>query len=154
MSGSVVRYTGGSTPDEGINVFLSPEVRDRIKSAISTNCQEVTNDCVQSVKDVISSPNTELQARFIITAGAVGAIIAGVVEVFAWITSIVAVYFTFLGDVSKGVGVPPFPEYVHIPPSQVSQLTSVAAATVTVVMANDAPTVTITPKPVPIGVTG
>lgn len=137
MNGSVVSYFGGLTPDEGIDVYISPELQGNISTAMASDCENITDQCVQGVKDILSNPSTELQARnpVLLAAGALG-------------------FLNILYPAFHLYNSPePVPIHISIPPELLTAVAGETTATVTIVTVSDT-AFTITPSPEPTGITG
>ncbi|KAH7312024.1 hypothetical protein BKA65DRAFT_558649 [Rhexocercosporidium sp. MPI-PUGE-AT-0058] len=145
LCGTVIDVTGGTTPEEGVNIFLSPDLHALIQSTVEANCQQVNENCLQSIRDLISGPKTELQARqILITAFLIFEILKFAIEVGTIVLAAAVVYAGTHNNV---------PAHISVPPVQLNQATSAAIATATVILVDGVPPFSITPKPIPAGVT-
>ncbi|KAL2070255.1 hypothetical protein VTL71DRAFT_13281 [Oculimacula yallundae] len=145
LTGVTLDVSGGTTPEEGIDIFLSPDLHALVQSTVETSCQEVNPDCLQKVTDLISGPNTELRARqLLLTAYAVFELIQFAVELTVVIIAAVAAHVATPNSVLA---------HVSVPPVQLTHMSSFATATATVVLVNGVPPFTIIPTPSPTVVT-
>lgn len=142
----MISYSGGDSPNAGIDVFISANLQSNIQSAVQANCQSLDQSCFQAVQDQIISPNTNLQARFIPLALAIVSLaILAQVEMFV-VTVVTAMLFTGSEKLS--------PSHIYIPTDQVSQVSNAADAIVTIVSIDTSTAFTITPVSFPTTITG
>lgn len=134
----MIYYSGGTTPDEGIDVYISSDLQRDISSIIKSVCQALNEQPVQGVRDVITGPKTELQARNPVLL--VGFLVGLISILFP------AVHFASTSD--------PVPVHIYIPPAQASQASNAATASATIVTVDNTPPFTVTPKTEPTTVTG
>ena len=139
MTGAVVVFTAAVQADQGVNVFLSPDLQNSIKGIMDANCQELNGPCFQSVRDGLINPSTELVARQLETAALVGAAVM----------AFVSLLFPFYYQESR-----PIPNPIKLDPVHISAASAAAIATETVVVPTSGPPVTMMPKPTPPTVTG
>lgn len=105
---------------------------------------------MQSVTDLISGPSTEIQARqLLISAFLVFEVLKFAVEV-----AIILLAAYGAAAAAENIGAHNVATHVSVPPAQLIQANSIVTATATVVMADGVPPFTITPKPLPTGITG
>jgi hypothetical protein len=134
----MIYYSGGTTPDEGIDVYISSDLQSDISLAMDSNCHTMNEQCVQGVRDVIAGPKTELQAR-------------NPVIIVSFLVGLISVLFPAIHLASTG---DPVPVHIYVPPAQASQASDAATASVTIVTVDNTPSFTITSKPEPTSVTG
>ncbi|KAH6865939.1 hypothetical protein BKA58DRAFT_461960 [Alternaria rosae] len=133
LTGSRIVFTDSSSPNDGVDVILSDELREKVGSALDSACVNLDDACLESIKDLLVSPSTELETRQAVEAIGAGAALAAF---FAYIMAM-----TF--NSSKGV-----PVALHAPLHQVGPAASAAqASTLAIATASDAPVITITRKP-------
>jgi len=97
--------------------------------------------------DLISGPNTELQARQLLISAFL------VFEVLQFAVKVAIILLAAYGAAVAAENID-LTAHVSVPPAQLSQAASMATATATVVMVDGVPPFTITPKPIPTGLTG
>ncbi|KAI4925262.1 hypothetical protein J4E85_007139 [Alternaria conjuncta] len=134
LTGSRIVFTDSPSPNDGVDVILSDELRGKVESALDSACVDLDDVCFESIKDILVSPNTELETR-------------QVEELLYGVGAAVAVFFAYIIPVtsnsSKGV-----PVALHAPAHQLGPAASAAqASTVAIATASDAPIITITRKP-------
>ncbi|KAK0105772.1 hypothetical protein ONS95_004290 [Cadophora gregata] len=150
LTGTIIGVSGGTTAEEGVDIFFSPDLHALIQSSVEANCQQVSEQCLQSVTNLVSGPNTELQARqLLVSAFLVYEIVQFAIDVAIFLLA-AAVAVAAAGNIDGH----DFATHVSIPPAQLNQATSMVTATATVVMVDGVPPFTITPKPVPTAITG
>jgi hypothetical protein len=127
-------FTAAANPRDGFDVVLSDELRANVQKAIESNCQNIDSQCVESVKGLLVSPDTELEARQLDTVRT-GAALLGFLAL--------AIPLFGVGRDSQAV-----PAAYHIPSSQVDPAMSAAQAfTVVAAQHSGAPGITITLEP-------
>lgn len=127
-----VRDTGNL--NDGVDIHLSSELQDKVREMIKSNCEKIDNDCVESVRSVISGPDTKIEARR-------RPLLRG--SIFATIVS-------FLCALWEGQEQQAPPVNIHMPSQIMSSISSVATEpTVVMVGPSNTPTVTITQAPAP-----
>jgi len=141
LTGLEISYTEVAGPGQGINIFLSSDLQGNISNTVKSNCPELDDQCFQSVRDLLISPNTELDPTieprwfFLGLAGLAG-LLGLLIPAFRFASYEV-------------------PNPIYIPPAQVSQVSLAAPATEFVMFTGSGtPTMTITPKPEPTTITG
>jgi hypothetical protein len=135
-----VIFTDAAGSAGGVDAVLSEELRGNIQKAISNDCKIVDGACINSMKDLLINPHTELESR------QVGAVIAGLVVLASMILPMIIL------DANRELGVP---IAIHVPPAQMAPAASAAeAATFAVVTGTGAPFVTVTAKPHVTSATG
>ena len=90
--------------------------------------------------DLISGPNTELQARQLLISAFL------VFEVLQFAVKVAIILLAAYGAAVAAENID-LTAHVSVPPAQLSQAASMATATATVVMVDGVPPFTITPKP-------
>ncbi|KAI9869730.1 MAG: hypothetical protein M1830_005152, partial [Pleopsidium flavum] len=124
-------------PKEGIDVFLSDKLADKVKDAIKKNCKDkIDTKCYQSVQTILQSKDVNLQARQL----GVIAVLAGGVTLFIGIVT------PYLFSHDKNIPVP-----IHIGPDELSQISLIGTKTeihvATATSGGSIFTVTQPPKP-------
>ncbi|CAO2649935.1 Nn.00g012270.m01.CDS01 [Neocucurbitaria sp. VM-36] len=131
LTGSRILFTEPANPNDGVDIVLSDELRANIDKAIASSCKTVDNQCVENIRGLLINPQTELEARQLIAAGA---------GLFALLALAIPLYEK---ERSQGV-----PIAFHIPSSQLDPAASAAqASTIAAIMASGSPIITITQKP-------
>lgn len=131
-------FTQPASPNEGVDVILSEELRANIEKAVTSNCKNIDSQCVDSIESLLNSPQTELEARQILAAGA---------GLFALLALAIPLYEK---ERSQGV-----PVALHVPSAQLDPAVSAArASTIAVVTGSGSPIITITPRPDAASTTG
>jgi hypothetical protein len=134
MTGSRVLFTDTAGPDGGVDVILSQDLQANLKTVLENSCKTIDNGCIESVRNSLINPRTELESRQLLVAAAygVGALIG-----------LVSLTIPLWEDRNHGI-----PAALHIPQAQISPAASAAsAATMAVVIDSGTPFVTITPRP-------
>jgi hypothetical protein len=132
---------GTAPAQEGLDVFISNDLQSKIENTRASQCQQLNNECVQTIKDLLLNPNTNLEARqdpFTLV------ILSVVVLIFA------AVMANHINHKSE-----PVATHWSADPTQISQASAASNATaIVVVTTSNTPLLTITPKPDNPSVTG
>ncbi|KAH7408683.1 hypothetical protein DE146DRAFT_786096 [Phaeosphaeria sp. MPI-PUGE-AT-0046c] len=133
MTGSRVLFTDAAGSDGGVDVVLSQDLQATMKTVLDNNCITIDNGCIDSVRNLLVSPQTELESRqAVAVVYAVGALIG-----------LVSLTIPLWEERNHGV-----PAALHIPQAQIGPAASAAsAATMAAVTESGAPFVTITPRP-------
>lgn len=127
-------------PEDGIDIFISSELQGKIENVMKAKCQEVNDKCFQSVKDVINTPETELQSR-----ATMGGLVTGAYAVFHMILGMAYLWNQKEEKVVQW----------HIDKEGIIQVSAaMSASEIVVATGTGAPSVTITPKPEPTTPTG
>ncbi|KAJ4364159.1 hypothetical protein N0V83_009614 [Neocucurbitaria cava] len=131
LTGSRVLFTEPANPNDGVDIVLSDELRANIDKAIADSCKNVDSQCVESIKNLLVNPHTELEARQLVAAGA---------GLFALLALAIPLYEK---ERSQGV-----PVAIHIPSAQIDPAASAAqASTIAAITGSGSPLITITQKP-------
>ena len=142
LTGSRILFTEAASPNGGVDVVLSDDLRTNIQKAVDSNCKNIDTNCVDSIKGLLVNPHTELESR------QVGPAVAGGAAFLAFIAMVIPLW----GQSRDQQGVP---VALHIPSAQLDPAASVAhAATIAAAASSGAPFITITPKPDAPAVTG
>ncbi|RDW70549.1 uncharacterized protein DSM5745_08060 [Aspergillus mulundensis] len=136
LSGSVIDVTAvGDPADNGILVFLSPDMEASLKSAMDGNCAEVNSGCYQAVMDVLEDTDNVLTTRSLeerqlgwLAAG--GAVIAGLL------------YPLFYEKEEQYI-----PEPLVIPPAKLEDSFNMETATAIVIVTEGGSGMTVTAPP-------
>ncbi len=118
-------------------MYISSDLQRDLSSIMESVCQALNEHCVQVVRDTLTGPKTELQARNPVLL--VGFLVGLISILFP------AVHFASTSD--------PVPVHIYVPPAQASQASNAATASATIVTVDNTPPFTLTPKPEPITVT-
>ncbi|KAH8431510.1 uncharacterized protein LDX57_009173 [Aspergillus melleus] len=139
LTGSVIDVTSvGDPANNGILVFLSPDMQTSLKSTMDSDCTGgIDSKCYQEVLDVLESPSQVLQSRSLHQRGLEPRnpllLLSGAVAI---ISMIVAQFY----EADNAI-----PEPIKIPPDQLEESFDLETATAIVfVTENDKPTQTIT----------
>ncbi|KAL3451137.1 Spherulation-specific family 4-domain-containing protein [Aspergillus insuetus] len=136
LSGSVIDVTAvGDPSDNGILVFLSPDMEASLESAMDGNCAELDSGCYQAVMDVLQDTDTVLASRSLeersllyLAAGAV---------------AIVGILYPLLYEKEEHW----VSEPLVIPPAQLEDSFDLETATAIVVVTEGPPGHTVTAPP-------
>ncbi|KAF2028204.1 hypothetical protein EK21DRAFT_114118 [Setomelanomma holmii] len=74
LTGSRILFTEAAD-DGSIDIVLSEELRGNIKTVLDTKCNSIDTQCVNSIKDLLINPRTELESRQLAGAAAAGAVL-------------------------------------------------------------------------------
>jgi hypothetical protein len=130
LTGSRVLFTDSASPNGGVDVVLSEELRVKVQKAVDSECNTVNEKCIESIRTLLVNPHTELESRSIV-AFAAGAI------------ALIALAIPWWGKQNQGV-----PVALHMPSAQLDPAASAAnAATMVAVTGSGVPFVTITATP-------
>lgn len=88
----------------GIDVFVSPDLRDNLQKVIELKCKIINSECYQSVQTVLVGQQTFLEARQLSAAVAAGAI------------PFLGIFYPLWYDENQYL----VPVSMHIPPAQLS----------------------------------
>lgn len=142
LTGSMILFTKAASPNDGLDVVLSEDLRTNVPKAIIGNCQEVDTQCVRTIKDLLMNRNTRLKSRQVGPEIVAGATLAG----------FLAIVYAMLGKTQSEQAVP---VAIHVPSVQLNPAVSAARAhTFAAITKSDSPILTITPTPVVATVTG
>lgn len=134
MTGSRVLFTDAAAPSGGVDVILSQDLQANLKSVLESNCKTIDNGCIESVRNSLVNPKTELESRQLVVAAVYG--------VGAFI-GLISLTIPLWEDRNHGI-----PAALHIPQSQIGPAASAAsAATMAAVTDSGTPFITITPRP-------
>ncbi|KAL3479399.1 Spherulation-specific family 4-domain-containing protein [Aspergillus californicus] len=136
LSGSIIHATTvGDPADNGILLFLSPDMEASLKSAMDGNCEEVDSGCYQAVMDVLEDVDNVLTTRSLeerqlglLAAG--GAVIAGLL------------YPLFYEKETQYI-----PEPLVTPPAQLEDSFDMETATAIVVVTEGSPGISVRAPP-------
>jgi hypothetical protein len=133
LTGSRMLFTDAPSPNGGVDVLLSEELRTNIQKSIDDNCNTINPQCVDSVRGLLVNPHTELESRQL----------AEVVVGVAGLIALVSLTIPLWEDRNQGV-----PVALHMPPAQLEAAGSAAnAATMAAVTGSGAPFITIVATP-------
>jgi hypothetical protein len=125
-------------PTKGIDISFSPSLHQYIQLMTGDNCQNLSQECFDSLEVAIADVSNTLDTRQLGAGVLLGSLAAGIVGILLG-----------LFHLSKTD-----PMGLHLPPAQVSWITDMAtASTIAVITATDAPAVTVTQHPTGIAPT-
>lgn len=116
---------------DGVDIYLSPEIQGKIKNIVKSNCdKELNSKCYNEIQDLFDEPETGLMARnpVLIGLGIVG--------------GLGAVLFPALYKETQ-------PSVIHVPLRELNQATQIPKATQIVVEPEHGSPITIDPSPQP-----
>jgi hypothetical protein len=62
-------FTEAASPNNGVDVIFSEELRAYMKEAMESNCNNIDTQCVNGIRDLMVNPRTELESRQLAAAG-------------------------------------------------------------------------------------
>jgi hypothetical protein len=74
-------FTKAASPNDGLDVVLSDELRSNVQEAVDKSCQDINSQCVETVKALLVSRNTKLESRQVGPEVIAGAALAGFVAI-------------------------------------------------------------------------
>jgi hypothetical protein len=130
-TGDNIALEGTGDIQDGVDIYLSPEIQENIKNIVKSDCdKELNSKCYNEVQDLFDKPETGLMARNPVFIGL--SIVGG----------LGAVLFPAIYKETQ-------PSVIHVPMRELNQATEIPEATQIIVEPEHGSFITIDPSPQP-----